>query len=282
MLHHYAGALNSIALFDRALASPRDGWLWRLAGSAASGPLSTIRPSDGSASMGWHSDPGLLRLDDFTSDWGLGLYGHWRHAGAHLVCDDGEWLCLSCDIVGRSAAASPAPNAAATASPDGSGQAVSAALTCGEAPTSVLQVVPRDAFRRRAYLQPLGLILILDGAAAIDHVALRLPPTPNATFHLRPLAGVAASALLVSLERDGAPEPLVADGQEMPERRCPMTVRCTDSAGPGGACRMRPPPFPRAAERAAGMLELELEAGWQEVRVEVSEAREARCRALEH
>ena len=41
-----------------------------------------MRRKDGSASMGWHADPDLLKRDAFSADFGIGFYGHWKNAGA--------------------------------------------------------------------------------------------------------------------------------------------------------------------------------------------------------
>lgn len=47
--------------------------------------VTTIR-NDGSASMGWHGDPDLLHRDAYSADFGVGFYGHWKNAGAYLLC----------------------------------------------------------------------------------------------------------------------------------------------------------------------------------------------------
>ena len=38
-MHHYAAALNSIPIFDHALRTPSDPWLWRMAQCAGGGLL---------------------------------------------------------------------------------------------------------------------------------------------------------------------------------------------------------------------------------------------------
>ena len=48
------------------------------------GHLSNIHPN-GAASMGWHGDPGLLRRDAFSGDYGPGAYVYWRSAASYLT-----------------------------------------------------------------------------------------------------------------------------------------------------------------------------------------------------
>lgn len=76
--HHYAAQLNSVPLFDQALRSPGDAWMWRLAACGGNGFLTNIRPEDGTVSMGWHGDPDMLTRDAYSADFGPGFYGHWR------------------------------------------------------------------------------------------------------------------------------------------------------------------------------------------------------------
>ena len=75
---------------------------------------------------------------------GMGFYGHWKNAGSYLTCSAQlGWLCLGCDLTAAPEAACEEVQAAADSGADG-----------GE-----LTVVPRDAFGRKLYLQPLGLLL---------------------------------------------------------------------------------------------------------------------------
>ena len=84
-LHHYGATLNAIPVLDSFKAFPRREHLLRLGGCALLGHLTNIHPS-GAASMAWHGDPGLLRRDGYSGDYGIGLYGYWRSAGAYLAC----------------------------------------------------------------------------------------------------------------------------------------------------------------------------------------------------
>ena len=186
VLHHYAAALNSIPIYDHALRDPADGFLWRLAACAGGGTLTNIRPSDGSASMGWHGDPDLLRRDSYSADFGVGFYGHWKNAGSYLACTpDLGWLCLHCELT------SVRP-------------AHALALSNGSACTSAaeMRLAPRDGFRRRLYLAPLGLLMTVDGAS-FDLAILTLQPAPtSAALRLKPsLPGVTHATL--TLRADG-------------------------------------------------------------------------------
>ena len=170
VLHHYASALNSIPIFDHALREPASGFLWRLAACAGGGTLTNIRP-DGSASMGWHGDPDLLTRDGYSADFGVGFYGHWKNAGAYLTCTPSVgWLCVGCEL------ASIRPTEALLLSNQ---SACSAARE--------MRVAPRDGFRRRLYLSPLGVLLQLDGAT-FDSTVLTMgakASSVNAAIRLR-------------------------------------------------------------------------------------------------
>ena len=188
VLHHYAASLNSIPIFDHAMRDPSDSWLWRLAGCAGGGTLTNIR-ADGSASMGWHGDPDLLHRDAYSADFGMGFYGHWKNAGAYLSCTAHiGWLCLGCDV------ASMRPVNAASLS---NGSACTAA--------EEVRVAPRDGFRRQLYLQPLGLLLQLDGAT-FDQTILTMRPAPTAAaIRLKPNPPTSTHAML-TVRADGAAE----------------------------------------------------------------------------
>ena len=83
---------------------------------------------------------------------GMGFYGHWKNAGSYLTCSAQlGWLCLGCDLTAAPEAACEEVQAAADSGGDG-----------GE-----LTVVPRDAFGRKLYLQPLGLLLEVIASVAL-------------------------------------------------------------------------------------------------------------------
>ena len=147
-------------------AFPRREHLLRLGGCALLGHLTNIHPS-GAASMAWHGDPALLRRDGYSGDYGIGLYGYWRSAGAYLACVPRHgWVCVLCDLGQRS----PAEN---EPSADG-----------GCAQDRPLRIMPRDPFGRKVYVAPLGLSFLLEGASiqsaeyspAVPSIMLRLAP----------------------------------------------------------------------------------------------------------
>lgn len=203
VMHHYAAALNSIPIYDHAMRHPSDDWLWRLAACAGGGTLTNIR-ADGSASMGWHGDPDLLVRDAYSADFGVGFYGHWKNAGAYLACTSGlGWLCVGCDLSAiKPAHAAALANGSACAS------------------TSEMRLVPRDGFRRKFYLSPLGVLMTLDGAA-FDSAVLTLQPSPaTAVVRIRPATPGSTHAYLT----------LLADGDsDAPVRR--MRLRCSAPCG---------------------------------------------------
>lgn len=176
--------------------------------------------------MGWHGDPAKLRRDDLSADWGLGLYGHWRNAGAYLVCDRevGEWLCLSCDVVSTSAP----PGARC----DAAGK------------EAQVEIAPRDAFRRRVYLQPLGLLVTVDGGA-FERVSLAVGVAAGgeAVLRLSPLPASSTHALLT----------LTADGPRGGGGGRRVHCRCV-----ARSCSLGAAPFPSrggAAGEAGGSLQ---------------------------
>mmetsp|Transcript_43226 Transcript_43226/g.97660 ORF Transcript_43226/g.97660 Transcript_43226/m.97660 type:complete len:188 (-) Transcript_43226:737-1300(-) len=183
--------------------------------------------------MGLHSDPAFLTRDDFSGDFGIGFYGHWKNAGSYLSCtDDVGWLCLSCDVVAlRTATATKA-----------------AVPPCAEAVS--LDIVPRDAFRRTLYLQPLGLKLTLDGAA-VAHASLKLQGARSARLTLVPVPSISTHAMLT----------IVIDASATQRH---VRLQC---AAP---CGFTPTPF---AGRADGMYRLRFgSAAGAELVVELLEA----------
>jgi len=220
VMHHYAAALNSIPVFDHAMRHPDDGWLWRLAACGNGGTLTNIR-GDGSASMGWHGDPDLLHRDAYSADFGVGFYGHWKNAGSYLACTGAlGWLCVGCDVT----AARPA---------------AALVLSNGSSCTSAaeLRLTPRDGFRRRLYLSPLGLLFQFDGAT-VEGVVLSLQPGPiSAVLRLKPTLPSSTHAILTLLaDGDGAAS--TASGPDFGARH--VRLRCS------APCGFEPSPFQAA------------------------------------
>lgn len=161
--HHYGSTLNAIPVLDHYKAFPARQHLLKLGSCALMGHLSLHAPS-GAASMAWHGDPALLKRDAYSGDYGIGMYGYWRSAGAYLGCAPPHgWLCAFCQIQ---------PDSAASAS---------AATDCSGAVSGAVQ----DPFGRRVYLAPLGLSASVEGAViqtfelSADHRQLVLTLTPH-------------------------------------------------------------------------------------------------------
>jgi len=156
--HHYGATLNAVAVLDSFRAFPERHYLLRLGACALLGHLSNIHPS-GAYSMAWHGDPGLLRRDGFSGDYGPGVYGYWRSAAAYVACmPPFGWSCFLCDLAVEGEAGGGAALASAAMA--------SAAKACDAGAN--LRVTPRDAFGRRAYLAPLGLTVTVEGGRLVE------------------------------------------------------------------------------------------------------------------
>ena len=89
--------------------------------------------------------------------------------------DDLGWLCYFCDVATTTATTATAAAPAAPAAPVTTATATAAAATTtatantaaasitNGAASSVLQLTPRDSYRRRVYVAPLGLLITSDG-----------------------------------------------------------------------------------------------------------------------
>jgi hypothetical protein len=168
--------------------------------------------------MGWHADNERLFRDAYSGDFGVGFYGYEKNAGAFLSCSaDAGWLCIGCDAEVE----------------EGQAKSVAAAdvmARCGGAVR--LRVTPRDAFRRRLYLQPLGLLLQLDGSV-VDEARVRLS------------GGACRASLTVQASPPGAAAALLtlrADGDAR-ATGAPHAARLRCAAG----CALGPAPFAATA-----------------------------------
>ena len=171
--------------------------------------------ADGAPSMGFHSDQSLLDFDPASGDHGLAFYGHSHITQSFLVRDaDKGWLCYFCDL----------------SSVGGGGDAVGA--TTGTLTRLALR--PRDSYRRKIFVAPLGLQVVSDaGTLASAQIAVAPDGTvtgvsitydtkgeqPLTRFRLRllsrrgkkPVAGFSARGL--SRTRGGYDVPLDSQGQ---------------------------------------------------------------------
>lgn len=75
VMHHYAGALNAVPLLKHYQQHPDQLYILRIAMAGLMDSVANIKPQGG-ASMGFHGDPSILRLDGYSADWGIGFFGH--------------------------------------------------------------------------------------------------------------------------------------------------------------------------------------------------------------
>lgn len=126
-----------IPLIEWYRAHPDDLFLLEVSVGAMTGQLTNI-DEDGAGSMMWHAQPHMLKHDPHTGDFGLGFFGLSLETGAYYVVDKtlGE-LCYLCD-------------AAAGVAAD------------GESAVGTVTLTPRDAYRRRVFLEPLALYMVTE------------------------------------------------------------------------------------------------------------------------
>ena len=130
VLQHYRSGLNAIPPTEEFLRNPHDFYLLRLAAGSVSGVLTNI-DVDGAPSMAFHGDPGSMFFDPASGDHGLAYYGHSHITQSFVVAHpDLGWLCYFCNLNSSSA--------------------------------SEMVVAPRDTYRRKIYVGPLGLQIISD------------------------------------------------------------------------------------------------------------------------
>jgi hypothetical protein len=128
-LHHYGSGINAIPLLSAYREHPDDLYLLRVGYGGTMGELSNI-DREGFGSAAFHAFPDMLALDPYSGDYGSGFWGHAVNTATYLVDDpDLGWLAFGGNV---------------------------------KVEGSSIAVVPRDSFRSRVYLAPLGLWLTLD------------------------------------------------------------------------------------------------------------------------
>ena len=130
---HYRSGLNMIPLIEWYRANPDDTFLLEISMGAMAGQLTNI-DKDGATSMMWHAEPYIMEHDPHSGDYGLGFFGHSLESGAYYVMDKtlGE-VCYLCDL---------------------------AAVTSLGAVVGGVVVTPTDSYRRRVFVEPLGLYIV--------------------------------------------------------------------------------------------------------------------------
>merc|ERR1711957_831850 len=127
---HYRSGLNMIPLIEWYRAHPDDFHLLEVSMGALAGQLANIDEL-GAPSMMMHMLPHVLEFDPRSGDFGLGFFGHTLETGAYFVEHPVNGpLCFQCNL-----------------DQDENRRAV---------------ITPRDSYRQRVYLEPLGLYLQSD------------------------------------------------------------------------------------------------------------------------
>ena len=160
-IHHYGSGLNAIPLLREYRSHPDDLYLLRVGYAGTMGALTNIDP-EGFASAAFHSFPSTLKWDAYSGDYGPNFFGHAFDAEAYLVrTEDFGWQAFG-------------------------------GVTTRQG--SWIRLEPRDAFRARVYLAPLGLDLTLD-AGAFRSVAYD-PTTKRVRIVLAPSTAITPRARL--------------------------------------------------------------------------------------
>jgi hypothetical protein len=160
-LHHYGSGINAIPVLDAYRANPRDLYLLRIGYGGAMGAISGIC-EDGFASAAFHSNPDKMIFDPYSGDYGPNFFGHAWTTATYLMND-----------------------------PEFGWQAFGGNATLRD---GKVLLEPRDSFRQRVYLAPLGLWLSLD-AGRFEQVALD-PAAHSVELRLAPSDPFTANALL--------------------------------------------------------------------------------------
>lgn len=128
-LHHYGSGINAIPVLDAYRRNPSDLYLLRVGYGGDMGAISGIH-EDGFASAAFHSYPDRMAFDPYSGDYGPNFFGHAWTTASYLV-DDPElgWLAFGGNLTESSDA---------------------------------ITLTPRDSFRQRVYIAPVGLWLRLD------------------------------------------------------------------------------------------------------------------------
>jgi hypothetical protein len=190
-LHHYGSGLNAIPVLSEYRDRPDDYHLLRIGYAGTMGALTNI-DQEGFGSAAFHSFPDTLAFDGITGDYAQNFFGHAFNTATYVVNHpEFGWFAFG----GNTEAA---------------GERVS--------------VTPRDSFRQRVYIAPLGLWLTLDAGrfarvelSRAGVVRLEFEPatthTPAARLRVEQPArivgvGAYAPTLAFTLERDAYVVPL--------------------------------------------------------------------------
>ena len=128
-LHHYGSGLNAIPVLAEYREHPEDFYLLRVGYGGTMGALTDI-DQEGFASAAFHGFPDMLKPDPLSGDYGPNFFGHAWNTATYVV-DHPEfgWVAFGGNVKVRG---------------------------------GLITVTPRDSFRSRIYVAPLGLWLTLD------------------------------------------------------------------------------------------------------------------------
>ncbi len=182
-LHHYGSGINAIPVLDAYRRDPADLYLLRIGYGGVMGAISGI-DKDGFASAAFHSDPDRMSFDPYSGDYGPNFFGHAWTAATYLAHDSElGWLIFGGNL-------------------SHSGQKI--------------VIEPRDAFRQRVYLAPLGLWLTLD-SSQFERITLD-PLTNKIEIQLAPADPYTSTALL----RIEQPAAIAGIGKVAPDTTYPQ------------------------------------------------------------
>jgi len=128
-IHHYGSGLNAIPLLSEYREHPSDFYLLRVGYGGMMGALSNI-DQEGFASAAFHSFPSTLKWDAYSGDYGPNFFGHAVDSATYLVNHpDFGWQAFGGNV-----------------------------KLVGD----WVKVEPRDSFRTRVFVAPIGQWLTLD------------------------------------------------------------------------------------------------------------------------
>lgn len=160
-LHHYGSGINAIPVLDAYRRDPSDLYLLRIGYGGTMGAISGI-DQEGFASAAFHSYPDKMAFDPYSGDYGPNFFGHAWNTGTYVTKDaEFGWLAFGGNL---------------------------------KAKGGTVSVEPRDSFRERVYLAPLGLWLTLD-SGQFERVTLD-EATGGVEVRLAPGDAFTAAALL--------------------------------------------------------------------------------------
>ncbi len=139
-LHHYGSGLNAIPVLSEYRDHPDDLHLLRIGYAGSIGALANI-DNEGFASAAFHSFPDMLKPDPISGDYAPNFLGHALNAATYVVRH-----------------------------PEFGWQAFGGLVT---EKGSTIAVEPRDSFRMRVYLAPMGAWLTLD-AGRVERIEFDL------------------------------------------------------------------------------------------------------------